>query len=245
MAELGSHQLDACSIFLGKVHPLAVSGLGGKMFYHDDREVDDHVFVTFEFPGPNYFADKEHKTVKDKNDIVVVTYSSINTNSFEPYGECVMGSRASMLVEQETEVMLFPERNPNKPAAATKGMAVTVTTASATKPGLESSGSTGALEPAKALASGQASLFKETPSRGYREEMEHFAYCIRMWNQGNNKQDRALPRCHGRVAMADAIIALSSNLAMRRHQRIEFKPDWFEAASPEVPDPEMKEEVLA
>src|SRR5207249_4155774 len=32
MAELGSHQLDACSIFLGKVHPLAVSGFGGKIF---------------------------------------------------------------------------------------------------------------------------------------------------------------------------------------------------------------------
>ena len=245
MAELGSHQLDACSIFLGKVHPLAVSGMGGKIFYHDDREVDDHVFVTFEFPGPNYFADADHKSIKDKNDIVVVTYSSINTNSFEPYGECVMGSRASMLVEQERDVMLFPERNPNKPAGTEKGMTVTVTTASAAKPSLDSSGSTGALEPAKALASGQASLFKDAPSRGYREEMEHFAYCVRMWNQGNNKQDRPLPRCHGRVAMADAIIALTSNLAMRRHQRIEFKPEWFEAGSPEVPDPEMKPEIVA
>src|SRR5205085_8956473 len=75
MAELGSHQLDACSIFLGKVHPLAVTGVGGKLFYHDDREVDDHVFVTFEFPGKHY--------AQDKNDVVVVTYSSINTNSFE------------------------------------------------------------------------------------------------------------------------------------------------------------------
>src|SRR5947209_12338498 len=28
MAELGSHQLDASSIFLGKVRPLAVSGIG-------------------------------------------------------------------------------------------------------------------------------------------------------------------------------------------------------------------------
>ena len=82
-------------------------------------------------------------------------------------------------------------------------------------------------------------------SRGYREEMAHFAYCVRMWNQGSNKRDRALPRCHGRVAMADAIIALSANLAMRRHQRIEFKPEWFDAASPEVPDPEMKPEVVA
>ena len=33
MAELGSHQLDAASIFLGKVHPLAVQGYGGKNFY--------------------------------------------------------------------------------------------------------------------------------------------------------------------------------------------------------------------
>src|SRR5207249_4902058 len=161
MAELGSHQLDACSIFLGKVHPLAVSGMGGKIFYHADREVDDHVIVTFEFPLTNYFADSDHKTIKNKNDLIVVTYSSLNTNSFEPYGECVMGTRGSMLVEQEHDVMLFPERNPNKPAGTEKGMTVTVTTASAAKPILDSSGSTGALEPAKALASGQASLFNE------------------------------------------------------------------------------------
>ena len=51
MAELGSHQLDACSIFLGKKHPLAVTGIGGTFFYTDGREVDDHVFTVFEFPG--------------------------------------------------------------------------------------------------------------------------------------------------------------------------------------------------
>ena len=51
MAELGSHQLDACSIFLGKKHPLAVTGIGGTFFYTDGREVDDHVFTIFEFPG--------------------------------------------------------------------------------------------------------------------------------------------------------------------------------------------------
>ena len=38
MAELGSHQLDACSIFLGKKHPLAVTGIGGTFFYTDGRE---------------------------------------------------------------------------------------------------------------------------------------------------------------------------------------------------------------
>ena len=58
MAELGSHQLDACSIFLGKKHPLTVSGVGGKFFYSDDREVEDHVFCTFEFPGRRYVASR-------------------------------------------------------------------------------------------------------------------------------------------------------------------------------------------
>ncbi len=49
MAELGSHQLDACSIFLGHVHPLAVSGIGGKYFYGrrpDSGETNDYGFQT-------------------------------------------------------------------------------------------------------------------------------------------------------------------------------------------------------
>src|SRR5207245_6501247 len=66
MAELGSHQLDACRIFMGKVHPLAVTGVGGKYFYHDDREVEDHVFVTFQCPGKNYYAGNEDEPLKDR-----------------------------------------------------------------------------------------------------------------------------------------------------------------------------------
>jgi predicted dehydrogenase len=33
MAELGAHQLDACSIFLGKVYPLSVVGVGTHSYY--------------------------------------------------------------------------------------------------------------------------------------------------------------------------------------------------------------------
>jgi predicted dehydrogenase len=233
MAELGSHQLDACSIFLGKVHPLAVSGTGVKSFYRDEREVDDHVFTTFEFPGPNYYADKERTQVKDKNDIVIVTYSSISTNSFEPYGECVMGNRGTMVVEKEENIMLYPS------GAAPRSTAVSVSNAGG-KPVLDSSGSTG---PGAAAAADLGSKAMGPVSRGYREEMEHFAYCIRMWNEVD-KKERPMPRCHGRVAMADAIVALTSNLAMKHHQRIEFKPAWFEATSPEVPDAENKVEII-
>jgi predicted dehydrogenase len=243
MAELGSHQLDACSIFLGKVHPLAVSGVGGKFFYHDDREADDHVFVTFEFPGPNFYADKEYGPVKDENDKVVVSYSSINTNSFEPYGECVMGTHATLLVEMEKDIMLFPQANPNQASAAPKGIAVTVNNAGAGKPALDASASTGVVDPARALATGQAAL-AGTPSRGYREEMEDFAYCVRMWDQAN-KAERRLPRCHGRVAMADAIVALTSNVAMRKRERIVFRPEWFQVTSDEVPDPDKKPTIIS
>ncbi len=241
MAELGSHQLDACSIFLGKKHPLAVTGVGGKYFYgpdRNDRDAEDHVFVTYEFPGPNHAA--------DPNDLVVVTYSSISTNQFENYGECVMGTHGTMVVEREQNVMLYTEKDPNKNQPGDpKAMAVTVTTTAGGKAALESSstwGPGGGGGPS--AAGGAAPAGAGGPvSRGYREEMEDFAYCVRLWDPkiGYAKKDGAyeqrLPRCHGEVAMADAIVALTANLAMKRRQRIEFQPAWFDADKlTEVPD---------
>jgi hypothetical protein len=36
--------------------------------------------------------------------------------------------------------------------------------------------------------------------------------------------------------MADAIIALTSNIAIREQRRIEFKPEWFDINSDETPE---------
>jgi predicted dehydrogenase len=227
MAELGSHQLDACSIFLGKIHPLAVSGVGGKFFYDDGREVDDHVYVTFEFPGPG--GEKE-------NDRVVVTYSSINTNNFENYGEILYGSRATMIVEGEKDLLLYKQIDPNtfKGGPGPRDTKVTVENKGA-KPQLETSPSLAGTPGAAAATTGD----NYAPSRGYREELEHFAYCIRNNTSGSpyDVDDPMLvPRCRGEVALADAVIALTSNLAMRKNQRIEFKSDWFEYSSDATPD---------
>jgi predicted dehydrogenase len=217
MAELGSHQLDACSIFLGKKHPLSVTGVGGTFFYTDGREVDDHVFTIFEFPG------------QSEHDRVIVTYSSINTNSFDGYGEMVMGSKGTMIVSQEKEILLFKEAGN---AALARTTSVTVENAGK-KPALETSPSLAGPTPAAALGS----LATAEPSRGYREELEHFAYCVRHGNSKDYHNDSEhQPRCRGEVAMADAIIALSSNIAMRQNRRIEFDPKWFDYESPEVPD---------
>ena len=51
-------------------------------------------------------------------------------------------------------------------------------------------------------------------------------------------------RCDGRAAMADAIIALTANQAMRLQRRIGFEHAWFDAADTAVPDADMTVEQV-
>ena len=67
-------------------------------------------------------------------------------------------------------------------------------------------------------------------SRGYTEEIEHWAWCIR------NPSPENQPRCHPKVALADAVIALTSNIAMEKRTNIQFKREWFDIASDETPE---------
>ncbi len=229
MAELGSHQMDACSIFLGKKHPLAVQGYGGKNFYgvkgvgsvdkqRDDREIDDHIYVTFEFPGPHH--------EQDANDICIVTYSSISTNRLEPYGETVFGSRGTLMVRTEKDALLFKEESPTSAGGGLEQRIYVVNSAKGSGPVLEAyETNTGG----HASAEGPKSV-----SRGYTEEMEHFCYCVRH-NIHKSPQEGGL-RCPGTVAMGDAIMALTANLAMKHKKRIVFKKEWFDPDSPAVPE---------
>ena len=223
MAELGSHQMDACSIFLGKVHPVAVQGYGGKNFYNipgvgpedkweDDREIDDQIFVTFEFPGKHY--------EKNKNDVCAVTYSSINTNRWEPYGEAVFGTRGTLVMKTEKEALLYKEAS----AASGGGLdqRLWVNYQDDGRPVLDTYETSA---PTVAAAAGPTT---EKVSRGYREEMEHFCHCIR------TEKDEL--RCNGVVAMADAIMAMTANLAMKHKQRMVFKDEWFDPDTDAVPE---------
>lgn len=214
MAELGSHQLDAAGLFLEayldkEVRPTAVAGVGGKFFFDDDREVNDHIYVTFEFPEG-----------------IVLTYSSICSNAFESYGETLMGTRGTLIVEREKEVMLFKEPDPNAGEAGAREMQV----------GVAKTQGGAALDAAEspALGSGRAEAAQTagggTVSRGYREELEDFAYCIRHPDSGHK------PRCHPQVALTDAIYALTANEAMRRQERIVFQDSWFDINSDDVPE---------
>lgn len=243
MAELGSHQLDAASIFLNHAHPLAVSGVGVRSFFgpgRNNRDIDDHVFATYEFPGKNY--------TQDKHDVVVVTYSSISTNGFENYGECIMGDRGTLIVEKEESVMLYPENEPGKVKTPPRGTEVGVSASGKDKPVLESGSTWGG---PTASVTGTAVGPAGRVSRGYTEEMEDFAYCVRLWDpkQGyekdrNGKYKQRLTHCHGEIAMVDAIVALTANTAMHTQQRIEFKDAWFDADKlDDVPPGEQKSKV--
>ncbi|MCE9604971.1 MAG: Gfo/Idh/MocA family oxidoreductase [Planctomycetia bacterium] len=226
MAELGSHQLDAAGIFCSaqrkdgkKAKPLNVSAVGVRSLFANDREVDDHVHCNFEFPGldydPNDDAKKQKKTV--------VSYSSINGNPWGGYGEVVMGTKGTIILELEQDYGLFPTDGPSTFVDVVKskdGGAVLDTTSSAPP----------------SAAAGEKALEAAPPSKGYREEIEHWAWCIENFDFEKNK-----PKCHPEVAMSDAIIALTTNIAIRDNKRIEFKPEWFDINSDETPEGEKPE----
>jgi len=219
MAELGSHQLDAAGIFVSAMHgpgkkvkPLTVTAVGNRSIFPADREIDDHVYCMYEYPAPGYDEDKNKK--------IVVTYSSINGNGFGGYGEVVLGTKGTLILEQEQDVMLYKD--------AAKDTRVTVAKAKDGTPTLDTTES-GAGGPAAASTSGGDAA----PSRGYTEEMEHWAWCIR------NPAPENQPRCKPEVAIADAVIALVSNVALANpttQPRIEFKPEWFDISSDETPE---------
>ncbi|HJT35375.1 MAG TPA: Gfo/Idh/MocA family oxidoreductase [Pirellulales bacterium] len=228
MAELGSHQLDAAGIFctavrkkdadghVQKSRPLTVSAVGGRHLYPLNRECDDHVYCMFEYPGPDYESDPNKK--------IVVTYSSINGNGFGGYGEVVMGTEGTLVLEVEKEVMLYSNAGASTHVKVAKGKS--------DKPVLSTSES--GASPAATV--GKKALDAGPVSRGYTEELEHFAWCIRNFDFEKNK-----PKCHPEVALADAVIALTTNLAIARGERIEFKDEWFKIDRDETPEGDKPE----
>lgn len=253
MAELGSHQLDAATIFCSalrsdgkKAHPLSVHAVGGRHIFPLDRDAGDHVYCMFEFPGPDYdpsfdvgyYNEAENYPPKgkgvpsyeqDPNKKIVVTYSTINGNGYGGYGEVVMGTKGTLVLEREKEIMLYQGSNTSSKVnvKADKGGYALDTQAS----GAQSAA------PVSKTATGP------DVSRGYTEEIEHWAWCIR------NPAPENKPRCYPEVAMADAVIALSTNVAMKKSARgeggyLKFEDSWFERDSDETPDgSDVKQEM--
>ena len=228
MAELGSHQLDAASIFISAMHegkkqyPLNVVAAANRPIFPPDRDVDDHVYCLFEFPAPGY--DPNDALLSQKK--IGVAYASINGNGFGGYGETVFGTEGTLILGEERDTMLYKtsatsdhvkvvQREGDQGPAA--GIEIEVE-----EPDDE--------HDEQSAAVGRMALV--VAERGYTEQLEHWAWCIR------NPAPENLPKCHPKVALADAVIALSTNIAAAKAQRIEFDPRWFDPDRDETPEGE-------
>ena len=97
MAELGSHQVNAANWFLGS-SPEAVIASGGLYRFPENREVPDHVYATFEYPGGR-----------------TAVFSSIESNAFDDYYEMYMGTKGTLIMLREREALLFEEGGSGRP----------------------------------------------------------------------------------------------------------------------------------
>ncbi len=226
MAELGSHQLDAAGIFIHamhkahnpkaeKPHPLNVAAAGNRPLFPPDRDVEDHVYCVIEFPSPDYDPKDPNKARKK----IGVQYASINGNGFGGYGETVFGTQGTLVLETEKDAMLYKTHETSSKTVVVPGKAKDLAVLQIKDEGDPESAAIGTLGALPA-------------ERGYTEELEHWAWCIR------NRAPENQPRCHPKVAMADAIIALVTNKAARESRRMEFKESWFDIHSDETPEDE-------
>ncbi|MGL6227467.1 MAG: Gfo/Idh/MocA family oxidoreductase [Thermoguttaceae bacterium] len=225
MVELGSHQLDAASIFLAanndlyhgtttgqKVHPLKVHVSANRNLFEMDREVNDHITTLVEFPAPDY----DPNSAIGKKRKICVQYSTINGNGFGGYGEIVFGTDGTMILEKEADLQLMQSESANKIALKSEAGPTLDT---------QSSG------PAQKAVGGGP---KADVSRGYKEELEHWAWCIRV--NPNNADKSLQPRCYPKVALCDAVIALGTNIAADSGKSLQFQENWFDINSDDTPE---------
>ncbi|HSL22448.1 MAG TPA: Gfo/Idh/MocA family oxidoreductase [Vicinamibacterales bacterium] len=90
-AELGSHQVNVANWVFGSA-PEAVIASGGVHRFRDGREVYDHIYATFEYPGGR-----------------TATYSSVESNAFENRYEIFFGTKGTLLIQNENDALLFEE----------------------------------------------------------------------------------------------------------------------------------------
>jgi predicted dehydrogenase len=233
MAELGSHQLDAAGIFVHamhkahdakaeKPHPLSVVAACDRPLFPADRDVEDHVYCIFEFPAPGYKAEDPLACRKK----IGVQYASINGNGFGGYGETVFGTEGTLVLETEKDAMLFKTHDVSSKTRAVAAKAKDKTQKDTVGLKVDDGG-----DPESAAIGTLGTLPAE---RGYTEELEHWAWCIR------NRAPENLPHCHPKVAMADAVIALVANIAARQGKRVDFKEEWFDIGNDATPEEELK-----
>jgi predicted dehydrogenase len=189
VAELGSHLITATNWFF-EAPPAAAYCTGAIVRHKDGREVFDHVYATFEYPGGR-----------------TATFSSIESNAFEDHYEMFMGTKGTLILQNEVEVYLFNEGE----AAQTTRVEVSrqtsapVADASATRPA-ESPGRT-----VNAATAGQVDR-----NISYKNEIAEFCSSVRTGKP---------VRCGPEKAMKSALAVFTANRAAEKATRLELPSD--------------------
>jgi len=151
LAELASHQVNVVNWFFGAV-PEFVHGSGGVHRWKDGREVDDHVYATFEYPGGR-----------------TATFSSIESNAFDHFYEAFFGTKGTLVLKGETEAYLFEEGGGQRPT----GIEVSAAGSGPVLEASESRAADAAGRSSSATASGGDRL------ASYRHEISGFCSAVR------------------------------------------------------------------
>ena len=184
LAELASHQVNISNWFFG-AEPEAVIGTGGIYRFKDGREVDDHIYATFEYPGGRS-----------------AVFSTIESNAFERNYEVFYGTRATLLLQGESEAYLFEEASAPGAPAAIAATGVTVQP-KGTGPALSASESRAA-DAAGRSATG-ASTGNTDRLSAYRAEVSGFCSAIRTGTPLLCGPDRAIGSAVACITAVDAV----------------------------------------
>jgi predicted dehydrogenase len=154
MAELASHQLQVVNWFSGRL-PQRVFGTGGTYRYEDGREVPDHVYLMYEYPGN-----------------LTLTFSSIQSNAWDHYYEAFFGTEGTLILSGEREAMLFYEGDKKQEATEVK-----VENVKGDAPVMQASESRARDAAGTSVTGSSAGGFNALTA--YRLELEGFAQTIR------------------------------------------------------------------
>ena len=192
LCELGSHQVTAASWFFDS-HPSEVYVSGSTSRYKDGREVYDHVYATFNYPGGR-----------------TATFSSIQSNAFDENYEMFMGTNGTLIMTRELEAYLFTEPGAGSaPAEASPQTRVELSKQTG-GPVADSSAS-------QASGSSQrtVNLGDQIVNKGisYQNEIAEFCTAIRTGSP---------VRCGGERAMTSAVAILSGNASAEKGSKLEI-----------------------
>lgn len=234
MTELGTHQMDVASWFLGSI-PTRVSGLGGLEYWRDGRDAEDHTVLLYEWtvkPGDLGYRQIERRhpdQSKAKINLpykVRMTYSSICTNAQAHYGELIQGERGAYALLGEQMLDFFPEPwyqlYLKQKAERAAGQKVAATTTNSYVPG----------------AGGNVGI----PVQVYTGPNGETAYDVWMANHNQwaafakDVKANTPPKANQMTGLVSAVCAHKGNDAIRANTTVDIDPELL-AFDFETPDP--------